>query len=139
VYAIVYLDAIQFKVRDNGHFKNKATYLAIGLNMDGLKEVLRWWIAQTEGVSVDASSSCSAHSFREVIRPQIRVGPRTILISPFLKLLIRDTIIVSDTSRIPPRSGISSRRITAANGNRMGGKLWRIRIARQGFIDRPAW
>jgi len=49
VYPIVYLDAIQFKVRDAGHVRNKAVYLAIGVNMDGLKEVLGLWIAQTEG------------------------------------------------------------------------------------------
>jgi putative transposase len=49
VYPIMYLDAIQFKVRDNGHVKNKAIYLAIGVKMDGLKEVLGLWIAQTEG------------------------------------------------------------------------------------------
>jgi len=49
VYPIMYLDAIQFKVRDNGHVKNKAIYLAIGVTMDGLKEVLGLWIAQTEG------------------------------------------------------------------------------------------
>jgi putative transposase len=46
---IVYMDAIQFKVRDSGHVKNKAVYLAIGVTMDGLKEVLGLWIAQTEG------------------------------------------------------------------------------------------
>jgi putative transposase len=49
VYPIMYLDAIQFKVRDNGHIKNKAVYLAIGIGMNGLKEVLGLWIAQTEG------------------------------------------------------------------------------------------
>ena len=49
VYPIMYLDAIQFKVRDGGHIKNKAVYLAIGIGMDGLKEVLGLWIAQTEG------------------------------------------------------------------------------------------
>jgi putative transposase len=49
VYPIVYMDAIQFKVRDNGHVKNKAIYLAIGVTMEGLKEVLGLWIAQTEG------------------------------------------------------------------------------------------
>jgi len=49
VYPIMYLDAIQFKVRDNGHVKSKAIYLAIGVKMDGLKEVLGLWIAQTEG------------------------------------------------------------------------------------------
>lgn len=49
VYPIMYLDAIQFKVRDSGHVQNKAIYLAIGLTMEGLKEVLGLWIAQTEG------------------------------------------------------------------------------------------
>ncbi|MCM3903731.1 MAG: IS256 family transposase [Pyrinomonadaceae bacterium] len=49
VYPIVFLDAIQFKVRDNGHVKNKAVYLAIGVTMEGYKEVLGLWIAQTEG------------------------------------------------------------------------------------------
>ena len=49
VYPIVYMDAIQFKVRDNGHVKSKAIYLAIGVTLDGLKEALGLWIAQTEG------------------------------------------------------------------------------------------
>src|SRR6266852_4449279 len=43
------LDAIQFKVRDNGHVRNKAIYLAIGVTIEGYKEVLGLWIAQTEG------------------------------------------------------------------------------------------
>ena len=49
VYPIMYLDAIQFKVRDGGHVRNKAVYLAIGIKVDGYKEVLGLWIAQTEG------------------------------------------------------------------------------------------
>ncbi len=49
VYPIMYLDAIQFKVRDNGHVKNKAIYLAIGVTIEGYKEVLGLWIAQNEG------------------------------------------------------------------------------------------
>ena len=48
-YPIVYLDAIQFKVKDSGHIRNKAIYLAIGVGLDGMKEVLGLWIAQTEG------------------------------------------------------------------------------------------
>jgi putative transposase len=39
-YPIVYLDALQFKVRDGGHVRNKAIYVAIGVGLDGLKEVL---------------------------------------------------------------------------------------------------
>ncbi|MEO6390408.1 MAG: IS256 family transposase [Pyrinomonadaceae bacterium] len=49
LYFVVYLDAIQFKVRDNGQVRNKAVYLAIGITREGKKEVLGLWIAQTEG------------------------------------------------------------------------------------------
>jgi putative transposase len=49
VYPIMYLDAIQFKVRDGGHVRNKAIYLAIAITVTGMKEVLGLWIAQTEG------------------------------------------------------------------------------------------
>lgn len=49
LYPIMYLDAIQFKVKDSGHIRNKAVYLAIGVGLDGMKEVLGLWIAQTEG------------------------------------------------------------------------------------------
>ena len=49
VYPILYLDAIHFKIRDTGHIRNKAVYLAIGINLEGFKEVLGLWIAQTEG------------------------------------------------------------------------------------------
>jgi putative transposase len=49
LYPIVYMDALQFKIRDGGQVRNKAVYLAIGVNMDGMKEVLGMWIAQTEG------------------------------------------------------------------------------------------
>ena len=49
IYPIMYLDAIQFKVKDSGHIRNKAVYLAIGVGLDGMKEVLGLWIAQTEG------------------------------------------------------------------------------------------
>jgi putative transposase len=48
-YAIVYLDCLMVKIRDSGHIKTKAIYLAIGINRDGLKEVLGLWVAQTEG------------------------------------------------------------------------------------------
>lgn len=48
-YPIVYMDAIHFKVRDGGQVRAKAVYLAIGVNTDGMKEVLGMWIAETEG------------------------------------------------------------------------------------------
>lgn len=49
VYPIVYLDCIHVKVRDTGAVRVKAVYLAIGINMNGEKDVLGLWIAQTEG------------------------------------------------------------------------------------------
>lgn len=49
VYPIVYLDALVVKVRDNGHVRNKAVYLVLGVTLEGHKEVLGLWMAQTEG------------------------------------------------------------------------------------------
>lgn len=48
-YPIVYLDAIQVKIKDQGHVRNKAIYVAIGVTMDGNKDVLGLWISNTEG------------------------------------------------------------------------------------------
>lgn len=49
LYPIVYMDAVRVKVRDNGHVINKAVYLALGVTMDGVKEVLGMWVAENEG------------------------------------------------------------------------------------------
>ncbi len=49
VYPILYLDALQVKVKDQGRVSNKAIYLAIGVNMAGLKEVLGMWASENEG------------------------------------------------------------------------------------------
>ncbi|MCK4621149.1 MAG: IS256 family transposase [Desulfuromonadales bacterium] len=49
IYPIVYLDAIRIKVRQDGRVINKAVYLAIGVNLEGFKEVLGLWTAETEG------------------------------------------------------------------------------------------
>jgi len=49
LYPIVYLDCIHAKVRDNGIVRTKAVYLALGVNMEGQKELLGLWVAQTEG------------------------------------------------------------------------------------------
>jgi len=49
LYPILYLDCIHVKVRDAGTVRNKAVYLAIGVNMAGHKEVLGLWVAKTEG------------------------------------------------------------------------------------------
>lgn len=49
IYPILYLDALQVKVKDQGRVSNKAIYLAIGLNLRGTKEVLGLWASEHEG------------------------------------------------------------------------------------------
>jgi putative transposase len=49
LYPIVYFDAVRLKVRDEGQVMNKAAYLAIGVGLDGLKDVLGIWLEKTEG------------------------------------------------------------------------------------------
>ncbi len=49
IYPIVYFDAIWVKVRDEGHVVNKAAYLAIGVRIDGFKDVLGIWLEKEEG------------------------------------------------------------------------------------------
>jgi putative transposase len=49
LYPLVFLDALQVKVRDEGTVRNKAVYVALGVRPDGTKDVLGLWIEQTEG------------------------------------------------------------------------------------------
>jgi putative transposase len=49
IYPILYLDATIVKVRSEGRVINKSAYLAIGINLEGIKDVLGIWIEQTEG------------------------------------------------------------------------------------------
>ena len=49
VYPVIFLDAIVCKVRDNGTVRNKAAHLAVGVDVDGRKEVLGIWVETTEG------------------------------------------------------------------------------------------
>jgi putative transposase len=49
VYPIVYLDALFVSVRDGGSVTKKAVYIALGVGLDGSREVLGFWIDATEG------------------------------------------------------------------------------------------
>lgn len=49
VWPVIFLDAIVCKVRDQGTVKNKAAHLAVGVGVDGKKEVLGIWVEHTEG------------------------------------------------------------------------------------------
>jgi putative transposase len=49
LYPIVFFDALRVKIRDEGTVKNKAIYLALGVDREGTKDILGLWIEQTEG------------------------------------------------------------------------------------------
>ena len=48
-FPLVFFDAIRVKIRDEGFVRNKAVYIALGIQPDGTKEILGIWIEQTEG------------------------------------------------------------------------------------------
>lgn len=48
IYAVIFMDAIHFHVRSEGQIIKKAVYIAIGIQMDGKKDVLGMWIGENE-------------------------------------------------------------------------------------------
>lgn len=48
-YPVVFLDAVHFKVREEGRIVTKAAYIALGINGEGYKDILGIWIGENEG------------------------------------------------------------------------------------------
>ena len=48
VYAVVFMDAIHYHVRSEGRIIKKAVYIAIGIDLDGKKDVLGMWVGENE-------------------------------------------------------------------------------------------
>ncbi len=48
IYAVVFLDAIHYHVRSEGQIVKKAVYIAIGIDLDGHKDVLGMWVGENE-------------------------------------------------------------------------------------------
>ncbi|MDE6472830.1 MAG: IS256 family transposase [Ureaplasma sp.] len=48
IYPIVYIDGIRFQVKENNQFIEKSIYIAIGVNSEGIKDVLGFWISESE-------------------------------------------------------------------------------------------
>jgi len=55
VYAVLFMDAIHFHVRSEGHIIKKAVYIAIGIRTDGIREVLGMWVGENESAKFWAS------------------------------------------------------------------------------------
>src|SRR5436309_993138 len=49
LYPIIYLDALYVKMRHEGRVENRAVYVAVGIKLDGCKDVLGLWTGDTEG------------------------------------------------------------------------------------------
>jgi putative transposase len=48
-YPLIFFDALRVKIRDEGLVRNKAVYIALGVQADGTKDILGLWIENTEG------------------------------------------------------------------------------------------
>jgi len=48
IYPFVFMDAMHYKVRDNGQVINKAVYVVMGINLEGYKDILGIWIGENE-------------------------------------------------------------------------------------------
>ncbi len=55
IYAVVFLDAIHYHVRSEGQIVKKAVYIAIGITLDGKKDVLGMWVGENESAKFWAS------------------------------------------------------------------------------------
>lgn len=71
IYPIVWLDAIHYKIKENGRYISKAIYTLLGLNVEGKKELLGLYLSDTEG----------AHHWLTVLTELHNRGVKDILIA----------------------------------------------------------
>lgn len=71
VYPIVWLDAIHYKIKENGRFVRKAVYTILALNLEGKKELLGLYLSEAEG----------AHYWLSVLTDLQNRGVKDILIA----------------------------------------------------------
>ena len=71
VYAVVFMDAIYYKIRQDSKVISKAAYTCMGINLDGKVEVLGLWLAESEG----------AHFWQSVLSDLKNRGVKDILIA----------------------------------------------------------
>lgn len=48
IYPFIFMDAIHYKVREDGQIKSKAAYVVLGVNLEGIKEIIGIWIGESE-------------------------------------------------------------------------------------------
>ena len=69
VYSVLFLDAIHFKIRENGHVVSKAVYSLLGIDSDGNKDILGLYISENEGANFWASvlASIKARGVEDIL------------------------------------------------------------------------
>ena len=105
VYAVVFLDAIVVKVRDNQVVQNKPAYIAVGIDADGEKHVLGIWLAKTAPEAATAGEG--ARFWGSVMTDLRNRGVRDILIACCDGLAGFEDAI---TARVPAHRGAALRR-----------------------------
>ena len=46
IYPFMFMDAIHYKIREDGHIKNRAAYVVLGVTLEGYKDILGIWIGE---------------------------------------------------------------------------------------------
>ncbi len=69
IYPIVWLDAIHYKIKENGRFISKAVYTILGLTVEGKKELLGLYLSDAEGAHFKILIHSSIHSLHQVKYP----------------------------------------------------------------------
>ncbi|WP_319557657.1 IS256 family transposase [Thiomicrorhabdus sp.] len=62
VYPFIWLDAIHYKIKDNGRYVSKAVYTILGLNIEGKKELLGLYLSESEGANYWLSVLTDLHN-----------------------------------------------------------------------------
>jgi putative transposase len=65
VYPVLFLDAFVLKIRENGSVQRRACYLALGVAIDGSRDVLGMWFQEIEGTVLDAGPLRAAPTRRQ--------------------------------------------------------------------------
>ena len=81
IYAVVFMDAIHYHVRSEGRIIKKAVYIAIGINLDGRKDVLGMWVGENESAKFWATVlqiTLTQHHLHGVLAPRSRCFSATL-------------------------------------------------------------
>ena len=62
LYPFVWLDAIHYKVKDNGRYQSKAVYTVLAVNLEGRKEILGLYLSESEGANFWLSVLTDLHN-----------------------------------------------------------------------------